>query len=209
LRDRAAIKLVPVDERQAHLAREAWRDFGKGSGHPAKLNLGDCFASVFMGGWDNSPATCGRGQDPAMTDLVSRSESEYQLHGALDSLSSIPSTQRAMMVRSPVIATRSARAPAVNAPRSCSRPRKRAGVEEAESTVHHPAGVYDQVEPRIEEFWRQLQRRAIPRQAAAHCVHPEHTDPENPLVADRNIHRRAAVRKNEADLEDITKLPTV
>src|ERR1700720_2721817 len=44
LRERAAITLVPLDERQAHLAREAWRDFGKGSGHPAKLNFGDCFA---------------------------------------------------------------------------------------------------------------------------------------------------------------------
>jgi ribonuclease VapC len=44
LRERAAITLVPVDERQAHLARDAYRDFGKGSGHPAKLNFGDCFA---------------------------------------------------------------------------------------------------------------------------------------------------------------------
>ena len=26
------------------MAREAYRDFGKGSGHPARLNLGDCFA---------------------------------------------------------------------------------------------------------------------------------------------------------------------
>ncbi len=29
---------------QARIAREAYRDFGKTSGHPAKLNLGDCFA---------------------------------------------------------------------------------------------------------------------------------------------------------------------
>jgi ribonuclease VapC len=33
-----------VDEAQARIAREAYRDFGKGSGHPAKLNFGDCFA---------------------------------------------------------------------------------------------------------------------------------------------------------------------
>ena len=26
------------------IARQAYRDFGKGSGHPAKLNFGDCFA---------------------------------------------------------------------------------------------------------------------------------------------------------------------
>jgi len=35
---------VSVDEHQARIAREAYRDFGKGSGHKAKLNFGDCFA---------------------------------------------------------------------------------------------------------------------------------------------------------------------
>jgi hypothetical protein len=34
----------PVTEAQARIAREAYRDFGKGSGHPARLNFGDCFA---------------------------------------------------------------------------------------------------------------------------------------------------------------------
>ena len=43
LRD-AAVKLIPVDEAQARIAREAYRDFGRGSGHPARLNFGDCFA---------------------------------------------------------------------------------------------------------------------------------------------------------------------
>lgn len=43
LRD-ANIELVSVDETQAHIARAAYRDFGKGSGHPARLNFGDCFA---------------------------------------------------------------------------------------------------------------------------------------------------------------------
>ncbi len=43
LRD-ANIKLVSVDETQARIAREAYRDFGKGSNHPAQLNFGDCFA---------------------------------------------------------------------------------------------------------------------------------------------------------------------
>ena len=36
--------IEPVTERQARIAREAYRDFGKGSGHPARLNFGDCFA---------------------------------------------------------------------------------------------------------------------------------------------------------------------
>jgi ribonuclease VapC len=40
----AGIVISPVTEAQARVAREAYRDFGKGSGHPAKLNFGDCFA---------------------------------------------------------------------------------------------------------------------------------------------------------------------
>jgi ribonuclease VapC len=40
----AGITIEPVTENQARIAREAYRDFGKGSGHPAKLNFGDCFA---------------------------------------------------------------------------------------------------------------------------------------------------------------------
>jgi len=40
----AQVIVEPVTEAQARIAREAYRDFGKGSGHPAKLNFGDCFA---------------------------------------------------------------------------------------------------------------------------------------------------------------------
>ncbi len=40
----AAVQFEPVTEAQARIARSAYQDFGKGSGHPAKLNLGDCFA---------------------------------------------------------------------------------------------------------------------------------------------------------------------
>src|SRR5271166_4487904 len=40
----ARIVTEPVTEAQARIAREAYRDFGRGSGHPAKLNFGDCFA---------------------------------------------------------------------------------------------------------------------------------------------------------------------
>jgi ribonuclease VapC len=38
------LRVEPITEAQARIAREAYRDFGKGSGHPARLNLGDCFA---------------------------------------------------------------------------------------------------------------------------------------------------------------------
>lgn len=40
----ASISVEPVTEEQARVAREAYRDFGKGSGHGAALNFGDCFA---------------------------------------------------------------------------------------------------------------------------------------------------------------------
>jgi ribonuclease VapC len=36
--------IEPITEEHAILARAAYRDFGRGSGHPAKLNFGDCFA---------------------------------------------------------------------------------------------------------------------------------------------------------------------
>jgi len=37
------VVIEPVSEAQARIARQAYNDFGKGSGHPAKLNFGDCF----------------------------------------------------------------------------------------------------------------------------------------------------------------------
>lgn len=37
------IQMVAVNAEQAKFAREAYKTFGKGN-HPAKLNLGDCFA---------------------------------------------------------------------------------------------------------------------------------------------------------------------
>jgi ribonuclease VapC len=40
----AEIVIEPVTGVQARIVREAYRDFGKGTGHAASLNLGDCFA---------------------------------------------------------------------------------------------------------------------------------------------------------------------
>lgn len=42
--EEAAIAIEPVTAIQARIAREAYRDFGKGSGHKAQLNFGDCFS---------------------------------------------------------------------------------------------------------------------------------------------------------------------
>ena len=36
--------VVPLDEAQARLASDAYRRYGRGSGHPARLNYGDCFS---------------------------------------------------------------------------------------------------------------------------------------------------------------------
>ena len=38
------VVIEPVTVEQAHIARQAYRDYGRGSGHPARLNFGDCFA---------------------------------------------------------------------------------------------------------------------------------------------------------------------
>jgi ribonuclease VapC len=40
---RTGTEIVPVDQDQAEIARDAWRRYGKGR-HPAGLNYGDCFA---------------------------------------------------------------------------------------------------------------------------------------------------------------------
>jgi ribonuclease VapC len=40
----SGISIDPVTKEQVIFARAAYRDFGRGSGHPAKLNFGDCFA---------------------------------------------------------------------------------------------------------------------------------------------------------------------
>ncbi|MGA7341518.1 MAG: type II toxin-antitoxin system VapC family toxin [Terracidiphilus sp.] len=38
------IQIEPVTAEQARIARQAYRDYGRGSGHAANLNFGDCFS---------------------------------------------------------------------------------------------------------------------------------------------------------------------
>src|SRR5689334_8320098 len=40
----AQIFIEPVTEEQAQIARRAYRDYGRGSGHPARLAFSACFA---------------------------------------------------------------------------------------------------------------------------------------------------------------------
>jgi len=42
--EETGIVIEPVTVEQAKIARQAYRDYGKGSGHPANLNFGDCFS---------------------------------------------------------------------------------------------------------------------------------------------------------------------
>ena len=62
-----AFVIEPVTASQARIAREAYRDFGKGSGHPASLNFGDCFAYALARELDE-PLLC-TGDDFRHTDI--------------------------------------------------------------------------------------------------------------------------------------------
>lgn len=42
--DALGIGITDVSDEHARIARSAYRDYGRGSGHPARLNFGDCFA---------------------------------------------------------------------------------------------------------------------------------------------------------------------
>ena len=58
-----------VTRAQARRARDAYRDFGKGSGHRAALNFGDCFAYALA--TDVGEPLLFKGTDFAQTDVES------------------------------------------------------------------------------------------------------------------------------------------
>jgi ribonuclease VapC len=64
----ASFSIEPVTEAQALIARDAYRDFGKGSGHPAKLNFGDCFSYALAK--DFGEPLLFKGDDFAHTDIA-------------------------------------------------------------------------------------------------------------------------------------------
>lgn len=65
----AELVVEPVTATQARIAREAYRDFGKGSGHSAGLNFGDCFAYALAK--EASEPILFKGDDFNRTDLFS------------------------------------------------------------------------------------------------------------------------------------------
>lgn len=64
---RAGLVIEPVTPEQAAVARAAYRDFGKGSSHPAGLNFGDCFAYALAK--THGEALVFKGEDFSKTDV--------------------------------------------------------------------------------------------------------------------------------------------
>jgi ribonuclease VapC len=65
---RAGIIIEPFTVEQAHIARQAFHDFGKGR-HPAGLNFGDCFAYALTK--VTGEPLLFKGKDFKKTDIVS------------------------------------------------------------------------------------------------------------------------------------------
>ncbi len=61
--------IEPVTHEQANIARTAYRRYGKGSGHLANLNFGDCF--VYALAMDKNEPLLFKGDDFVHTDLKS------------------------------------------------------------------------------------------------------------------------------------------
>lgn len=66
---RTRITVAAVDAAQARIAVAAYRLFGRGSGHPARLNMGDCFAYALAKATGEPLLYKGRGF--ALTDVAS------------------------------------------------------------------------------------------------------------------------------------------
>ena len=61
------LEIEPFTVRQAQLAREAYQRFGRGSGHPARLNIGDCFSYALAR--DLGEPLLFKGADFVLTDI--------------------------------------------------------------------------------------------------------------------------------------------
>lgn len=65
----AALAVEQVTEEQARIARLAYLRYGKGMGHPAQLNFGDCFSYALAKAMD--VPLLYKGSDFSKTDIVS------------------------------------------------------------------------------------------------------------------------------------------
>jgi ribonuclease VapC len=67
LLDLARIGLVPITTEDADRALAVFERYGKGTGHPARLNMGDCFAYAVAR--NHGVPLLYKGEDFALTDL--------------------------------------------------------------------------------------------------------------------------------------------
>ena len=68
LLEQLSVSVVPVTTAQARIARRAQREYGRGSGHPARLNFGDCYSYALSK--DTGEPLLFKGDDFSRTDVV-------------------------------------------------------------------------------------------------------------------------------------------
>lgn len=61
------IELIPIGAKESETALDAFARYGKGRGHPAQLNLGDCFAYAVAK--NNHTSILFKGEDFTHTDV--------------------------------------------------------------------------------------------------------------------------------------------
>jgi ribonuclease VapC len=67
----AGVAVQPIQPEAAHVALEAFARYGKGSGHAARLNLGDCF--IYVQAKVGGGSLLYKGDDFSRTDIESAS----------------------------------------------------------------------------------------------------------------------------------------
>ena len=68
----ARVEVVPIAANEAALALSAFARYGKGRGHPAQLNMGDCFAYAVAR--NHRTTLLFTGDDFSKTDIISTGE---------------------------------------------------------------------------------------------------------------------------------------
>lgn len=66
--EKHSIAILPCDAAQARLAADAFERYGRGSGHPAKLNFGDCLS--YAAARAKGAPLLFKGEDFVHTDLA-------------------------------------------------------------------------------------------------------------------------------------------
>ena len=64
---KTGFQVISVSLEQAQIARSAYRMYGKGQGHPAQLNFGDCFSYALAKAFDQPLLF--KGNDFSQTDI--------------------------------------------------------------------------------------------------------------------------------------------